>query len=159
MLAPLFAFPIRSTDPRIVSLQSPITIVGTSIETSLRTVSRDVATLGRRFRALKAEYQIPFLKQPWAFAAVSKDFDERTGRFSYIMGDVVTRVLDLHPDLMAFEIPALTCALFSVRPKNRFGWPFAIAYTKQHVYQMWLPASEYGPAGAKGRSRGGGRSS
>ncbi len=142
-LASLFTYPVDPAEPRILRLTEPILIVGMGVDTSVRTVSRDAPALGKRLREFKAGYRIPHLKQPWAFAAVSKGFDERTGKFSYIMGDVVTRLEKLPPELTAFEIPPLTYAVFSVRPRNRFGWPIAIAATKQYAYTAWLPNSGY----------------
>ena len=143
ILAALFAHPTNRIEPRIVELEHPMMIVGMSVETNLKTIYRDVPALGKRFRAYKQRHAIPSLKQPWAFAAVSKDFDERTGTFTYLMGDVVTRLEQLPPELTAFEIPALTYAVFPVRPKNRLGWGIAIGNVKQYAYRVWLPKSRY----------------
>jgi predicted transcriptional regulator YdeE len=143
ILARLFAHPIDPIEPRIVQLEQPILIVGMGVDTSLRTVFRDVPALGKRLSAYKREHPIPHLKQPWAFAAVSRDFDERTGAFFYFMGDVVSCFDQLPSELTAFEIPVLTYAVFRVRPKNRFGWGIAIANSKRHAYRTWLPVSRY----------------
>jgi predicted transcriptional regulator YdeE len=145
-LAPLFAYPVDPTGPHIVELAEPILIAGMAVDTDVRTVQRDVAALGKRLKAFKAKGHIPNLKQPWAFAAVSRDFDDRTGAFSYIMGDVVTSLDGMPRELTVFEIPPLVYAVFSVRPRNRLGWPVAIAQTKQHAYTAWLPNSRYEPA-------------
>ncbi len=78
---------------------------------------------------------------------MSKNFDQEAGTFSYIIGDVVTHVEETPTDLMTFEIPTIKHAIFPVRPKNRFGWGMAIANVKRYAYTVWLPNSEYEPAG------------
>ncbi len=147
MLTRLFAHPIEGYEPRIVDLPKPITIVGMSIETSLRSIYRDVPALGRRYRDFKRKQQIPNTKEPWAFAAVTWGHNERTGTMSYMMGDVVTRLETLPGDLQAFTIPAIKYAIFPIRPRNRFGWPFAIGDVKRYAYTVWMPKSGYEPAG------------
>jgi AraC family transcriptional regulator len=49
--------------------------------------------------------------------------------------------------MTAFEIPALTYAVFPVRPRNKAGWGMAIANAKGYAYTAWLPKSGYEPAG------------
>lgn len=145
LLAPLFAHDVR--EPRIVALDQPLKIVGMGIDTSVQSVYRDVPQLGKRFEQYKKAHEIPNKQQPWVFVAVSKDFDKEAQTFSYMMGDVVTSFDQASADLTAFEIPAGTYAVFSVRPKNRFGWAVGITIAKRYAYETWLPASEYEPAG------------
>jgi predicted transcriptional regulator YdeE len=147
ILTGLFTHRIEGTEPRIVELEHPMKIMGMSVETSTRNVYRDVARLGKQFEAYKQEHEIPETVKPWAFAAVSKDYDETTGSFSYIMGDVVASLEQLPEGLMGFVIPAGTYAVFPVRPKNRFGWGMAIGNVKRYAYTVWLPASGYEQAG------------
>lgn len=142
-----FAHDIDGIQPRIVDLERPIQIIGMAVDTDMRRVYRDVPTLGQQFGKHKRTHEIPNKKQPWAFAAVSQGFDKEKGTFSYIMGDVVTRLDQIPAGLIAFEIPAIKYAVFPVRPKNRFGWGLAIANTKRYAYNVWLPNSEYEPAG------------
>ena len=47
----------------------------------------------------------------------------------------------------AFEIPAITYAVFPVRPRNRLAWGPAIANAKGYAYTAWMPGSGYEPAG------------
>jgi predicted transcriptional regulator YdeE len=145
ILSPLFAHGVQ--EPRVVVLEQPIKIMGMGIETDVRSVYRDVPRLGKRFERYKKAHDIPNKKEPWAFAAVSKDFDEVAQTFLYIMGDVVTSFDQVPSDLTAFEIPAGTYAVFSVQPKNRFGWAVGIVNAKRYAYETWLPASGYEPAG------------
>jgi AraC family transcriptional regulator len=147
VLMRLFAHNIGGIQPRIVDLEQPIKIIGMAMETDMSRIYRDVPSLGKQFREYKRTHEIPARKQPWAFAAVSKGFKRETGTFSYIMGDVVTSLEKIPAGLMSFEIPAIKYAIFPVRPKNRFGWGLAIANTKRYVYNVWLPNSEYEPAG------------
>jgi predicted transcriptional regulator YdeE len=118
-----------------------------AIDTDMRSIYRDVPALGKQFRKYKQSHEIPDKKQPWAFAAVSKDFDKDKGTFSYIMGDAVTSLEKIPAGLVSFEIPAIKYAIFPVRPKNRFGWAMAITNTKRYAYNVWLPKSDYEPLG------------
>jgi len=146
-LASLFVHDLTGYEPRIVDLEQPITIIGMSVDTTLKRIYRDVPALGRQFRALKAVHPIPNRKQPWAFAAVSRDYDPTTGAMTYMMGEVVTSAAEVPEGMQAFEIPAITFAVFPVRPKVRAGWPLAIANAKGYAYTSWLPRSGYEPAG------------
>ena len=146
ILIRFFAHDVQ-TQPKIVELEKPIKIIGMSVDTDVRHIYRDVPKLGKRFEKYKRENEIPNSKQPWAFAAVSKDFDAQKTTFSYIMGDVVTSFAQVPPELIAFEIPAIKYAVFPVRPRNRWGWGMAIATVKKYAYTVWLPGSEYEPAG------------
>jgi predicted transcriptional regulator YdeE len=60
---------------------------------------------------------------------------------------VVTSLKDVPQGLRTFEIPAIKYAVFPIKPKNRFGWPFAIAEAKRYAYTIWLPKSGYQVAG------------
>jgi AraC family transcriptional regulator len=134
-------------EPRIVQLHEPIVIMGMSMDTTLKRIYRDVPALVRKFEDLKRAHPIPNRKEPWAFAAVSKDFDPAAGTQTYIMGDVVTSTEGMPAGLISFEIPALSYAVFPVRPKNRLGWGPAIANAKGYAYTVWMPNSGYEPAG------------
>jgi predicted transcriptional regulator YdeE len=147
LLTRFFAHPIDGVQPHIVDLAQPIQIIGMSIDTNMRSIYRDVPALGKRFEEHKQHHEIPNKKEPWAFAAVSKDFDKAKGTFSYIIGDVVAGLGEISDGLMSFEIPAIRYAIFLVRPRNRLGWPVAIANAKKYAYDTWLPESGYEPAG------------
>ena len=136
-----FAHDITTTTPRIVDLEEPIQIIGMGVDTNLKTVYRDIPALGQQFAKQKS--QIPNKKSPWGFAAVSKGFNETAGTFTYFMGDRVTTTEQVPNGLKAFEIPVGKYAVFPIRPKNRFGWPIAIASAKKHIYTTWLPNSNY----------------
>jgi predicted transcriptional regulator YdeE len=147
LLASLFAQPVSGTTPKIVVLSQPIKVAAMSVDTDTRRIYRDASRLGKRYRRFKQEHQIPHLKEPWAFAAVSRDYDERSGAFAYSLGDVVTDFEGLAPELIPLEIPPAKYAIFAVRPKNRFGWGIAIGNTKRYAYGTWLPDSEYEQGG------------
>ena len=139
----LLAYPIEGTAPRIVHLREPIRAAGMSMETNVNTIYRDVPRLGKLYRDYKASHAIPDRKEPWAFVALSRGFDGRTGTFTYALGDVITSFANLPSGIEALEIPPMTYAVFPVRPRNRFGWPFAIAGAKRYIYETWLPTSAY----------------
>jgi len=134
-------------EPQIVDLPSPILIVGMSVETTLKRIYRDVPALGRQFKALKQQHPIANRQEPWALAAVSRGYDPATGAMTYVLGDVVTRVTSVPAGMLVFEIPAITYAIFPVRPKNRLAWGMAIANAKGYAYTAWMPTSGYEPAG------------
>jgi predicted transcriptional regulator YdeE len=121
-------------EPRIVDLEKPITIIGMSVDTTLKSIYRDVPRLGKQFKELKEAQPIPNTKEPWAFAAVSRGYDPATGAMTYMMGDVVTSAAEVPEGMSAFEIPAITYAIFPVRPKNKAGWGMAIANAKGYAY-------------------------
>jgi predicted transcriptional regulator YdeE len=146
-LLSLFIHPVEGTQPRIVDLEHPILILGLSTQTNTRTIARDVPGLGRRFERYKQEHGLPNRKEPWGFAAVSYGYDEVTGAFTYLMGDVVTSLDQVPEGLVGFEIPAGTYAVFPVRPKNKLGWGLGIPAVKGYAYRGWLPGSGYEAAG------------
>jgi predicted transcriptional regulator YdeE len=143
MIAYLLTHLPEETPPDIVSLDQPIRIAAMSMSTDLKRIYRDVPRLAKRFREFKRGYEIPYRKDPWAFAAVSLGFDVKTGAFTYVLGDVVTEFGDLPTELQAFEIPPAKYAVFKVRPRSRFGWGIAFARTKRHAYETWLPGSGF----------------
>ena len=147
IITSFFAYNIKDTKPRIIDLDQPIKIVGMAVDTDVKNIYRDVPRLGKRFVNYKKENEIPNKKHPWVFTAVSKDFDEDRQTFTYIIGDVVTSFADIPTGLITFEIPALTYAVFPIRPKNRLGWGIAIGAAKKFVYTNWLPNSGYQSAG------------
>ena len=147
ILCSLFVHDISGKQPKIVELDKPLRILGMSMDTDVKNIRRDVPALGKRFQQYKQGTEIPNRKRPWAFAAVSKDYDPQMRTFTYIIGDVVTGFEGAPAGLIAFEIPALKYARFPIRPKNRFGWALAIASVKQHAYNVWLPNSDYQAAG------------
>jgi predicted transcriptional regulator YdeE len=146
LLVSLFTYPIEGVEPRIVTLDQPIRIAGMALQTNITRIYTDLPALGKRYRDHKKQHPIRNLKVPWAFAAVSKDFDPQTGAMSYIMGDVVTDAGETE-GLVTFTIPAITYAVFPVRPRNQLGWAFAIPDAKRYAYTVWLPNSEYQAAG------------
>jgi predicted transcriptional regulator YdeE len=147
LLSSLLANDLTGYEPRIVDLEKPITIVGMSVETTLKSIYRDVPRLGKQFRELKDAQPIPNVREPWAFAAVSRGYDPATGAMTYMMGEVVTSADEVPEGMSAFEIPAIRYAIFPVRPKNKAGWGMAIANAKGYAYTVWLPKSGYEPAG------------
>ena len=142
LLVGYFVHRIDGVEPRIVELAEPIYIVGMSMQTNITRIYSDLPALGRRYREHKKLHPISHPREPWAFAAVSKNFDPETGAMTYIMGDVVTEAGDTE-GLVGFVIPAITYAVFPVRPKNQMGWAFAIPDAKRYAYNVWLPNSRY----------------
>ncbi len=44
-----------------------------------------------------------------------------------------------------FEIPPLTYAVFTIRPKSRFAWGISIGRMKKYIYTEWITNSKYEP--------------
>ena len=147
LITGLFIYRIEGTEPKIVELEEPIKIIGMTVDTDSKGAFRDIAQLGKRFEAYKRQHKVPNKMEPWGFAAVSQDYDERTSAFSYTMGDVVESLERITPGLTGLEIPAGAYAVFPVRPKNRLGWGMAIGNAKSYAYHVWLPNSGYEAAG------------
>lgn len=145
LIARMLAHPIEGSAPTITEIAHPILVAGMSMSTDVRRIYRDVPKLAKRFEAFKQAHKVPNRREPWGFAAVSRGFDKATGGFSYALGDVVTSFENLPQGLEAIEIPAMTYAVFQVRPRSRFGWGVAIARAKAYAYDTWLPDSGYQP--------------
>lgn len=143
LLSRFFIHSIEGTQPRIVRLDEPIRVAAMSVATDTKRIYRDVPKLAGRYEEYKELHGIPNRTDPWAFVAVSLEFDEGTGSFTYMLGDVVNSFEGLPSELRAFEIPVHRYAVFPIRPKNRFGWGFAIGSAKEYAYKRWLPSSEY----------------
>jgi predicted transcriptional regulator YdeE len=129
--------------PQIIDLKEPIKIIGLKVDTDVTRIYHDAQQLVEQFERYKKANEIPNKRQPWAFAAVSKDFDEEKKTFSYLIGDVVTSLEEIPQGLIPFEIPAIKYAVFPIRPKSEFAWGEAIASIKKYAYTEWLPNSKY----------------
>ncbi|RJP19032.1 MAG: AraC family transcriptional regulator [Candidatus Omnitrophota bacterium] len=134
-------------EPQIVTLSNPIYFVGLSVHTGMKTIYTDAAKLGKDYTLFKETHPIPDLKQPWAFVAYSKDFNEDTKTWEYIMGDVVTNLDSIPPELKGYEIPSGTYAIFPIKAKFKFLWGLEIGRMKRYVFTQWLPHSPYQSTG------------
>ncbi len=102
---------IGDTEPEIVTLQEPIKFVGLSVKTDDKNIYEDAAQLGKDYSQFKKTHNMPNLKDPWAFLAYSRDFDERTRSWEYIMGNVVTSLDSVPEGLNGYEIEAVKYAI------------------------------------------------
>lgn len=134
-------------EPKIVTLQNPIKFVGLSIKTDVKNIYKDAGILGKEYTNFKESNKIPNLKEPWAFVAYSKDFNEETKSWEYIMGDVVTNLDSIPEGLKGYEIPARTYAIFPIKAKFKFLWGLEIARTKKFIFNNWLQNSKYESTG------------
>jgi predicted transcriptional regulator YdeE len=138
-----FLFSKMEKEPKIVTLQKPIKFVGLSIKTNVESIYKDAAKLGKEYTNFKEINTIPNLKEPWAFVAYSKDFNEETRCWEYIMGDVVTNLDSIPEGLNGYEIPAATYAIFPIKAKFIFLWGLEIGRSKRYIFTSWLPNSRY----------------
>ncbi len=134
-------------NPQIVSLTDSIRFVGLSVQTDMKTIYKDAARLGKEYTQYKESHPIPNLKEPWAFVAYSKDFNEETKTWEYIMGDVVTNLDSIPPGLTGYEIPSGAYAIFPIQAKFKFLWGLEIGRMKRYVFTQWLPNSPYQSTG------------
>jgi AraC family transcriptional regulator len=133
-------------EPEIVKMEKPLFFVGLEISTSDKAIYKDVGKVAAEFNRIKKINPIPNLQVPWVFVAVSKDYCPRQGTFTYIVGDVVTLIDSIPEGLKSFEIPAITYAVFPIRPKSRIAWGITMGRMKRYIYTKWLPGSGYKPS-------------
>ncbi|HSB01623.1 MAG TPA: GyrI-like domain-containing protein [Anaerolineales bacterium] len=133
---------IEKPQPKIVTLNEPIKMIGVSMRTGMKTIFKDAPKLGQEYKKVKDANLIKNKKEPWGFVAISRDF-QGTESWEYLMGDVVT-CLDVVPEgLKSFEIPPMTCAVFPICPKSKLAWGITIGLTKKYIFTEWLPNSKY----------------
>ncbi len=145
VLGLLFYFligPFEKVEPRIVTLKEPIKMIGVSMRTGMKTIFGDAAKLGQEYKKIKDQNLIQDKKSPWGFVAITKDFQGMES-WEYLMGDIVDSFGSVPAGLQSFEIPAITYAVFLIRPKSKFAWGITIAQTKKYIYTEWLPKSRY----------------
>jgi predicted transcriptional regulator YdeE len=95
----------EKSEPKIVTLKEPIKMIGVSTRTGMKTIFKDAAGLGQKYKQVKDQGLIPNKKAPWAFVAISKNF-QGTESWDYLMGDVVNTLDHVPAGLECFEIPA-----------------------------------------------------
>ncbi|MDC7126510.1 MAG: GyrI-like domain-containing protein [Spirochaetales bacterium] len=141
-------FRIDYKEPEIKRIKKPIFFIGLEMNTTDRTIGRDIGILGKKFNKIKSEYPIENVKVPREFVAVTKDYDPVKGRMKYMMGDIISEESkECHPDLNTFQIPEGKYAVFVVKPKTSFLWGYTLGNMKQYIYRKWLPSSGYINAG------------
>jgi AraC family transcriptional regulator len=134
---------VDKSEPRIVALEAPIKMVGVSMRTGMKTIYKDAPVLGKKYRKITEQGLIKNKKLPRTFVAISKNFSSDNRSWEYLMGDVVTTFDEAPKNLIAFEIPAKTFAVFSMRSRFRFLWGPIIGMTKKFIFTEWLPNSGY----------------
>lgn len=134
--------PFEKVEPKIVHLNEPIKMIGISTRTGMKTIFKDAANLGQKYKQLKDQGLIQNKKAPWGFVAISKNFQGMES-WDYLIGDVVNTLDNVPAGLESFEIPATTYAVFPIRPKSKFSWGIAIGRMKKYIYTEWLPGSKY----------------
>jgi AraC family transcriptional regulator len=134
--------PFEKSEPKIVTLKEPIKMIGVSTRTGMKTIFKDAANLGQKYKQIKDQGLIQNKKAPWGFVAISKNFQGMES-WDYLMGDIVNTLGHVPAGLESFEIPASTYAVFPIRPKSKFSWGITIGRTKKYIYTEWLPHSKY----------------
>lgn len=114
----------------------------------MKNIYKDAANLGKKYTTFKKTHSIPDLKAPWAFVAYSRDFDEATKSWEYIMGDVVTNLDSIPEGLKGYEIPRGKYAIFTIKAKFKFLWGLEIGRMKRYIFSQWLPNSRFKAAGS-----------
>ncbi len=142
----IFIGNIDKSEPKILKLEKPIQIIGLKINTNDKDIYKDVERIATEFNKIKKNNPIPYLKQPWASINISKDYNVETKTFTYIMGDVVTKMDSIPVGLNYYEVPALSYAVFTIKPKSKIAWGITMGRMKRFIYTNWLPKSEYIPS-------------
>jgi predicted transcriptional regulator YdeE len=132
----------KKVEPKIITLQDPIKMIGVSIRTTQKTIFKDAVSLGKEYKKIKEQEIILNKKTPWQFVAISKDFEGEES-WEYLMGDVVTNLDSIPMGLKSFEIPPMTYAVFTIKPKSRFAWGISIGRMKKYIYTEWINNSGY----------------
>jgi AraC family transcriptional regulator len=134
---------IDKIEPQIVKLNEPIKLIGIEIKTNDKDIYKDVGRVASNFNEIKKNDPIPYLKQPWASINISKNYNVETKTFKYIVGDVVNQVDSIPDGLYYYEVPAITYAIFPIRPKSKIAWGITMGRMKRYIYVDWLPKSGY----------------
>lgn len=134
--------PLEKVEPKIVTLKEPIRMIGVSTRTGMKTIFKDAANLGQKYKQIKEQGLIQNKRVPWGFVAISKNF-QGTESWDYLMGDIVNTLDHVPAGLESFEIPAATYAVFPICPKSKFSWGITMGRTKKYIYTEWLPDSNY----------------
>lgn len=132
----------KHAEPVLVTLPEPIRVIGVSERTNENTIFKDARELGKRYDLIKKSGVIPHKRDPWAFAALSRDYRD-DGSWEYLMGDVVTSLDTIPTGLSECEIPAGLYARFAIQPRFAFLWGPALGLTKKFIFSEWLPTSGY----------------
>ncbi len=134
---------IDKSEPKIITLDEPIHIIGLEINTDDKNIYKDVGKLAGKFNDIVNKNPVPNKKEPWARLNVSKDYNPEKRTFKYIIGDAVTKVESIPEGLKSYEIPAVTFAVFRIQAKSKFAWGITMGRMKRYIYTEWLPKSDY----------------
>ncbi len=137
----IFIGNIDRSEPEILKLDKPIQIIGLEINTTDKDIYRDVGKVANEFNNIVNRNPVPNKREPWARLNVSKDYNQKTRTFKYIIGDIVTSTEGIPDGLQAYEIPALTFAVFRIKPKSKIAWAITMGRMKRFIYTEWLPRS------------------
>lgn len=142
----IFIGNIDRSEPEILKLDKPIQIIGLEINTTDKDIYRDVGKVANEFNNIVNRNPVPNKREPWARLNVSKDYNQKTRTFKYIIGDIVTSTEGIPDGLQAYEIPALTFAVFRIKPKSKIAWAITMGRMKRFIYTEWLPRSGHEPS-------------
>ena len=132
-----------SMEPRIVTLEEPIEVIGISIRTKVGSTHPDIPQLWQRYMKEGIAGRIPNKKTPSVYYGVSYDYDKSDRSFTYMAGEGVTTLEDLPEGLERYQIAAIKYAVFRVEVKSPDGFPEAIPNAMRYIYDTWLPNSDH----------------
>ncbi len=126
--------------PRIIR-KNAFKVIGYELRTTIRE--------GRNFKEIPAFWErlgkekrlgpFPGQKNPDTLLGICLDFDEEEGSFVYIIGAEVSGDDTLPDEMVLRMIPAATYAVFTCHGEI----PSAIHKLVRHIYEEWMPLSEY----------------
>ena len=114
-------------------------MIGIEVHTNDNDIYKDVGRIASEFSELKKRMPISNLKQPWASVNISKDYNIENKTFTYVVGDVVTSFDTIPEGLNSYEIPAITYAVFIIKPKSKFSWGITMGRMKRYIYTERRP--------------------
>lgn len=113
------------------------TVVGLLIHTT--PMAPEIPQLWEQFVPRMAE--IAHEAEPGVTYGLMGHYDQETGMFDYMAGNVVEKVADLPAGMTRWEVPANTYAVFETTLPT-IGEAFG------YIYNTWLPTSGYQPVAA-----------
>jgi AraC family transcriptional regulator len=130
-----------SMEPRIVTLDEPIEVIGISMRSKVGSTHPEITQLWQRYMKEGISGRIPNKRSPSVYYGVSYDDDKSDRSFSYMAGEGVTTLEKLPEGLERHQIPAIKYVVFKVEAKTSDAFPEAITNAMRYIYDTWLPNS------------------
>ncbi len=118
-------------EPKIVS-RPAFTVVG--LKCHGKNEHNEIPQLWQTFGLRAGE--IEHIVNPQVAYGISDNYDENSGEFDYIVGFEVDSVAHIPKDMVSWDVPEQTCAVFTCTLPT-------LGETFQYAHHTWLPQSGY----------------